>query len=95
MDAALERFSRIVERSLGIDVKDVPRAGAAGGLGAGLIAFANARVESGVDLVCRVLGLGTLLEGADLVVTGEGRADGSTVYDKAPVGVAGSPRPRE
>ena len=88
LDAALERFSRIVERSLGIDVKDVPRAGAAGGLGAGLIAFANARVESGVDLVCRVLGLGTLLQGADLVVTGEGRADGSTVYDKAPVGVA-------
>ncbi len=88
LDAALERFSRVVERSLGIDVKDVPRAGAAGGLGAGLIAFANARVESGVDLVCRVLGLSRLMEGADLVITGEGRADGSTAYDKAPVGVA-------
>ena len=88
LDAALERFSRVVERSLGIDVKDVPRAGAAGGLGAGLIAFANARVESGVDLVCRVLGLASLMEGADLVITGEGRADGSTAYDKAPVGVA-------
>ena len=88
LDAALEKFSRVVERSLGIDVKDVPRAGAAGGLGAGLIAFANARVESGVDLVCRVLGLSAFLQGADLVITGEGRADGSTAYDKAPVGVA-------
>ena len=88
LDAALERFSRVVERSLGVDIKDVPRAGAAGGLGAGLIAFTNARVESGVDLVCRVLGVGTLMEGADLVITGEGRADSSTVYDKAPVGVA-------
>ena len=88
LDAALERFSRVVERSLGIDVKGVPRAGAAGGLGAGLIAFANARVESGVDLVCRVLGLSGFMKGADLVITGEGRADGSTAYDKAPVGVA-------
>ena len=88
LDAALERFSRVVERSLGVDVKDMPRGGAAGGLGAGLMAFLNARVESGVDLVCRVLGLEDHLEGADLVVTGEGRADSSTIYDKAPVGVA-------
>ena len=88
LDAALDRFSRVVERSMGVDIKDVSRAGAAGGMGAGLIAFTNARVESGVDLVCRVLGLGTVLERTDLVITGEGRADGSTVFDKAPVGVA-------
>ena len=88
LDAALDRFARVVERSLGVDVKDVSGAGAAVGMGAGLIAFTNARVESGVGLVCRVLGLSKVLEGADLVITGEGRADGSTVFDKAPVGVA-------
>jgi glycerate kinase len=88
LDRALEQFSIVVKRSLGVDVRDVPRAGAAGGMGAGLMAFFNARVESGIDLVCRVLQLERHLEGADLVITGEGRVDASTAYDKAPVGVA-------
>ena len=88
LDRALDRFSSVVKRYLGLDVRDEPRAGAAGGLGAGLMAFANAKVESGVDLVCEVLGLDEQLAGADLVITGEGRVDASTAYDKAPVGVA-------
>ncbi len=88
LDAALDHLGRVIQRNLGVDVRDRPGAGAAGGLGAGLLAFADARIESGIDLICRVLGLDEHLQGADLVITGEGRIDSSTVYDKAPVGVA-------
>lgn len=88
LEAALTRLAEVVEYDLGYDVKDQPRTGAAGGLGAGLAAFAGAELRSGVDLVCEVLGFDQYLEGADLVITAEGRADGSTAYDKAPLGVA-------
>jgi len=88
LDAALGNFATVVKRDLGIDVLDVPGAGAAGGLGAGLIAFAGGKLQSGIDMVCQVLDFDRHLEGADLVFTGEGRADKSTVFDKAPVGVA-------
>ena len=73
---------------MGKDVLDLPRAGAAGGLGAGLAAFLDGDLRSGIDMVCDALGFDAALEGADLLITGEGRADSSTVYDKAPVGVA-------
>jgi glycerate kinase len=88
LDAALRNFAQVVQRDLGREVLDRPRAGAAGGLGAGLLAFAGAELQSGIDLVCDVLGFDQILEGAALVITGEGRADRSTIYDKAPVGVA-------
>ena len=88
LDAALGNFAEMVKRDLGVDVMDVPGAGAAGGLGAGLIAFAGGKLRSGIDMVCEVLEFDRHLEGADLVFTGEGRADKSTVFDKAPVGVA-------
>ena len=88
LDQALEHLSRVINRNLGVDVRDQPGAGAAGGLGAGLIAFVNAEVVSGIELVCQVLGLEKHLEGADLVITAEGRVDSSTIYDKAPAGVA-------
>ena len=88
LDAALVNFARVVNRDTGCDVLDVPGAGAAGGLGAGLMAFAGAEIRSGIDMVCQVLDFDSHLAGADLVITGEGRADRSTVFDKAPVGVA-------
>ena len=94
LEAALDHLGRIIKRSLGLDVRDEPRTGAAGGLAAGLKAFANAEIESGIDLICEVLGLDESLVGADLVITGEGRIDASTVYDKAPVGVARRARER-
>ena len=88
LDAALANYARVVARDLGRDVSEQPGAGAAGGLGAGLMAFAGATLQSGIDMVCEVLGFDALLEGADLVITGEGRADHSTIFNKAPVGVA-------
>ena len=88
LDQALDRLSRVVERQLGINMREVPRGGAAGGLAAGLVAFADARIESGIDLVCNAVRFEEKLEGADLVITGEGRTDASSVFEKAPVGVA-------
>jgi glycerate kinase len=87
LDAALERFAEVVRRDLGIDVRDIPGAGAAGGLGAGLIAFLGARLCSGVDIVFRAIGLEQKLQGADLVITGEGRMDSQDLYGKAPMAV--------
>jgi glycerate kinase len=70
------------------DVLARPRMGAAGGAGAGLFALLGAEVGSGADIVCDALGLDAALEGADLVVVGEGRLDWQTAYDKAPMAVA-------
>jgi len=88
LDEALENFARVVKRDLGQDISQRPGAGAAGGLGAGLMVFAGAELRSGIDMVCEVLEFDKHLAGADLVITGEGRTDRSTVFDKAPVGVA-------
>jgi glycerate kinase len=88
LDAALRRYGEIVERDLGMPVLDTPGAGAAGGLGAGLIAFLAARIEPGVEVVARTVRLGERLRGADLVLTGEGRLDGQTGYGKTVAGVA-------
>ena len=90
LDSALANFARVAHQDIGIDFlnEEHPGAGAAGGLGAGLMAFANCRLQSGIDLVCEVLKFEENVRDADLVLTGEGRADLSSIYDKAPVGVA-------
>lgn len=88
LDAGLERFAEVLKRDVGVDVRDVPGAGAAGGLGAGLIAFLDARLRSGVEIVFSAIQLDHHLKGASLVVTGEGRMDSQDVYGKAPMEVA-------
>ena len=88
LDAALGHFADIMERDLGADVRDRAGAGAAGGLGAGLMALLDAELRAGVDIVLDAVGLEHQLDGADLVITGEGQIDASTVFNKAPVGVA-------
>ena len=88
LDAALSHFADIMERDLGADVRDRAGAGAAGGLGAGLMALLDAELRAGVDIVLDAVGLDEQLESADLVITGEGQIDASTVFNKAPVGVA-------
>ena len=88
LDAALGHFANVVKRDIGVEINDTPGAGAAGGLGGGLVAFVNATLRAGVDIVLDTVGLDKHLEGADLVITGEGTLDYQTVYNKAPIGVA-------
>ncbi len=88
LDAKLLHFGRLLERSTGRRVMRRPGAGAAGGLGAGLMAFCGARLVPGAELLIELVGLARHLEGADLVITGEGRIDAQTAFGKAPTGVA-------
>ncbi|HEX9098672.1 MAG TPA: glycerate kinase [Candidatus Dormibacteraeota bacterium] len=88
LDQALAHLAVIVERDLGRKVADVPGAGAAGGAGAGLIAFLDARLVPGAPLVVGASGFDQALPGARLVITGEGRVDGQTAFGKAPGEVA-------
>src|SRR3989442_9427189 len=73
LDAALARYADVIEDFVGRNVRDVPGAGAAGGLGAGLLAFLDARLRSGAELVLDATKFAARIEGADLVITGEGR----------------------
>ena len=82
LDAALARYADVVEAFVGRPIRDVPGAGAAGGLGAGLLAFLDARLVSGAELVLRAVGFAERIAGADLVVTGEGRIDRQSGYGK-------------
>lgn len=88
LDAALARLAAVIEKDLGKRVADVPGAGAAGGAGAGLIAFVDATLVPGAPLVVDASGFDSRLVGADLVITGEGMADAQTAYGKAPGEVA-------
>ena len=88
LDTALAHLADVIKRDVGVDVIDVPGGGAAGGMGAGLVAFLGARIEWGADIVCDAVGLDGHLTDADLVITGEGRLDWQTAYNKAPVAVA-------
>lgn len=88
LDSCLANLGAVIRSDLNLDVLQTPGSGAAGGLGAGLIAFAGAELRSGIDMVCDVLDFDRHAPGADLVITGEGRADRSTAFDKAPVGIA-------
>jgi len=88
LDAALAHFAEVIKRDLGIDVADRPGAGAAGGLGAGLIAFLGAELVSGARVVAQAADLEGRVRQAGLVITGEGRLDAQTAYGKAPQYVA-------
>jgi glycerate kinase len=88
LDAALAHYADVIQRDLGVDVRDVPGAGAAGGLGMGLIVFLNAKLVPGIDIVIQFTGLVEDLEQADLVFTAEGRIDSQTACGKVPTGVA-------
>ncbi len=87
LERGLRKLADAMSRDLGADVRDVPGAGAAGGLGAGLMAFCGARPASGVKLVAAVTGLEEKLETADLALTGEGSFDSQTFRGKTPAGV--------
>jgi glycerate kinase len=88
LDAALGRLAGLIRDQLGMDVETLPGAGAAGGLGAGLVAFAGAKLTNGGKLIAEAVGLPQRLREADLCITGEGRIDGQSRFGKAPVRVA-------
>lgn len=88
LDQGLAHFSQIICTQLGIDMAHLPGAGAAGGLGGGMHAFFNAKLVPGIDLVLDLLEFQRKLDSVDLVLTGEGRVDRQTRFNKAPAGVA-------
>ncbi|HEX9342266.1 MAG TPA: glycerate kinase, partial [Actinomycetota bacterium] len=88
LDSALRRYAQVLNADLGLDLAATPGAGAAGGLGAGAIAFLGGRLEPGIDLVLDLIGFHQALAGADLVITGEGKLDDQSLRGKAPHGVA-------
>jgi glycerate kinase len=88
LDEGLENLAAVIQREMGMDIREMNGAGAAGGLGGGLHAFLGARLRKGIDLVIDIVKLKEKIRGADLVLTAEGRIDFQTKYDKAPAGVA-------
>lgn len=88
LDAALGVFARLAKEVTGKDIAESPGAGAAGGLGAGLLFFSKAQLRPGVEIVLETTGFAGLVADAALVLTGEGRTDFQTAFGKAPVGVA-------
>jgi glycerate 2-kinase len=88
LDKNLAHFAQVIKRSIGADVAERPGAGAGGGIGAGLMAFTNATLKRGVELVVAATRLEEHMQGADLAVTGEGRVDFQTAFGKTPAGVA-------
>ena len=87
LDRALGHLAAVVHRDLGLDLADEPGAGAAGGLGFGLLAFAGARLRRGVEVVMETQRFDERLAGADLVITGEGSFDAQSMRGKVPDGV--------
>ncbi|GAB7197024.1 glycerate kinase [Dickeya oryzae] len=88
LDKALRHYAGVIRHDLDIDVEQVPGAGAAGGMGAALLAFCGAELRRGIEIVTEALGLDELVKDASLVITGEGRIDSQTIHGKVPIGVA-------
>ena len=88
LDAGLRHFGDVIRSQYGLDVSAMPGAGAAGGMGAGCVALLGGTIQSGIDAVLDVTGFDRQLEGADLVITGEGRIDSQSADGKVVSGVA-------
>lgn len=88
LDRNLAHFADVIKASLQVDVKPIPGAGAAGGMGAALMAFLNAELRSGIEIVTEALKLEEQIHDCSLVVTGEGRIDSQSIHGKVPVGIA-------
>ncbi|MCD6566278.1 MAG: glycerate kinase [Bacteroidales bacterium] len=89
LEANLEHFADVVKQQQGISVENIPGSGAAGGLGAGILAFLPSEIKPGFDIVKEVVELEKYIQDADLVITAEGKIDSQTAYGKTPAGVAG------
>ena len=94
LDEGLRHFSEVARRHTGTDISSLPGAGAAGGMGGGMAAFLHAELKPGIELVLDTAGFPALIQDADLVITGEGRADRQTLMGKVPAGVLAEARKR-
>ncbi|WP_439328495.1 glycerate kinase [Lonepinella sp. BR2357] len=88
LDQALLHFSHIVQRDLGLNIQNQAGAGAAGGMGGGLLLLPNVQLKAGVQIVIEAVQLSNAVQQADLVITGEGRMDAQSIHGKTPIGVA-------
>lgn len=88
LDNNLKHFAKIIKKDLGVDVETISGSGAAGGLGGGLMGFLSAELKKGIDIVIEYSKLEEKIQGADLVITGEGSIDSQTRFGKTPYGVA-------
>lgn len=95
LDRGLGHLAQVVERDLGVSVAQIPGAGAAGGMGAGCMAFLGAELKSGIECVLDTVGFDGLLDGTDLMITGEGQIDSQSVQGKVISGIARRTKPRE
>lgn len=93
LDMALSRFADVVEKQLGVDVRHLPGSGAAGGMGAGLLAFLHAEFKSGIELVMDAIQFEQNIQVADLIITGEGKLDEQTMAGKVIAGVCKKAKP--
>ena len=88
LDANLKHFAQLILRDVGVDVDAVAGAGAAGGMGAAMLAFMKGQLRPGCEIIAKAVGLDAAVQGAHLVITGEGRIDHQTIFGKTPFGVA-------
>lgn len=88
LDANLKHYAEVILRDVGVDVDAVAGAGAAGGMGAAMLAFLKGQLRPGCEIIAKAVGLEAAVQDADLVVTGEGRIDQQTIFGKTPFGVA-------
>ena len=88
LDEGLQHYAEKLKEVYNRDFASIPGAGAAGGLGAGLMAFLNAALKSGIDEILQLIEIEPAIQTADLVITGEGRIDGQSLSGKAPIGIA-------
>ena len=88
LDSNLSHYADLLLRDLGTDIAEMSGAGAAGGLGAGLVALAGARLMPGIRIILDTVHFDKIIQGADLIITGEGRIDGQSLRGKVPVGIA-------
>lgn len=88
LDAILTRYAERIRQDLDIDLISVPGTGAAGGLGAAMLAFLKGKLRPGIDIITEAVDLDAVVRDADVVITGEGRIDSQTIHGKTPIGVA-------
>lgn len=87
LEEGLKNFTKVIKKDLGKDIENLKGAGAAGGLGAGLVAFLDAKLRPGIDIVIDTINLRKRMKNVDLAITGEGSTDAQTLMGKAPTGV--------